>query len=126
MLQSTFFKPQDPHGIQGIDKRQTQAKPLVVGLGEGPELIMAPSKVFITLPRMSESFPHCLWPASFWNAKKKMSVYHHVQVYRGIQKQVTETFYLLRLQLNSEVDITCHDHSQTQSSLLKNCDAKSV
>lgn len=71
MLQSTFFKPQDPHGIQGIDKRQTQAKPLVVGLGEGPELIMAPSKVFITLPRMSESFPHCLWPASFWNAKKK-------------------------------------------------------
>lgn len=67
--QSTFFKSHDPHGIKGIDQRQTQAKPLAVRLGEGPELIMAPSKVFIALPCMSESFPHCLQPAGFWNTK---------------------------------------------------------
>lgn len=63
----TFFKPEYPHGIQSIDKCQTQAKPFAVGLGKGPELIMAPRKIFITLPCMSERLLHCLPPASCWN-----------------------------------------------------------
>lgn len=56
MWAPTVLKPQNPHGIQGVDERQPQTEPLAVGLGEGPQLIVTPSVVFVTFPRMSEGF----------------------------------------------------------------------
>lgn len=90
-VQSTFFKAENPHRIQGINERQTQAKPLAVGLGERPELIMAPSKVFVTLPCMSEGFPHRLQPDSIFNTAHTKCPFSFPSKTRAIQKHRTGT-----------------------------------
>jgi len=64
--QHTFLQAQDPHGVQGVDEGQAQAEPLTVGLGERPQLIMAPSKGSVALPRVQEGLLHRLLQPNCW------------------------------------------------------------
>jgi len=63
---STLFQAHDPHGVQGVNERETQAEPLPVGLGDGPQLVVAPGELLVAPPRVPEGLPHRLQPQSLW------------------------------------------------------------
>lgn len=54
----TFFQTQNPHGVQGVDQRQAQPKPLAEGPGHRFQLVVAPGKLAVSGPRMAEGVDH--------------------------------------------------------------------
>ena len=54
----TFFQTQNPHGVQGVDQRQAQAKPLTEGPGHRFQLVVAPGKLAVSGPRVAEGIDH--------------------------------------------------------------------
>lgn len=54
----TFFQAQDPHGVQGVNQRQAQAKPLAEGPGHRFQLVVAPGKLAVPGPRVAEGVDH--------------------------------------------------------------------
>lgn len=58
----TFLQTQYPHGVQCIDEREAEAKPLVKGPGYGLELVMAPGEGTVAVPCVAEGINHSLLP----------------------------------------------------------------
>ena len=56
----TFLQTQNPHGIQGVDQGEAQAKPLTESFGHSLQFIMAPSKLSVTFPIMEKGLNHPL------------------------------------------------------------------
>lgn len=56
----TLLQTQNPHGIQGIDQGEAQAKPLTEGFGHRLQFIMAPSELLVTFPSMEKGLNHSL------------------------------------------------------------------
>lgn len=54
----TFFQTQNPHGVQGVDQRKAQAKPLAEGPGHGFQLVVAPGELAVAGPRVAEGVYH--------------------------------------------------------------------
>lgn len=56
----TLLQTQNPHGIQGIDQGETQAKPLTESFGNRLQFIMAPSELLVALPSVEKGLNHAL------------------------------------------------------------------
>lgn len=54
----TFLQTQNPHGIQGINQGEAQAKPFTESFGHRLQFIMAPSKLSVTFPSMEKGLNH--------------------------------------------------------------------
>lgn len=54
----TFLQTQNPHGVQGVDQRKSQAKPLAEGPGHGFQLVVAPGELAVSGPRVAEGLYH--------------------------------------------------------------------
>lgn len=68
----TLLQTQNPHGIQGIDQGEAQAKPLTEGFGHRLQFIMAPSELLVTFPSMEKGLNHSLL-ALIWGSWRRES-----------------------------------------------------